>query len=141
MTNDLQALNRLRAVRGLGPIGTTDNSDQKREKAKKEKKAAKKKRVPNKIGDKRKEVNKQLKIMVPVYLRSHPICGIQSPVCTRIATCVNHTEGRGPNEILNEQTWEPSCSACNGYIEQYPKFNGGQHKKPRHHKKEGKTEK
>jgi hypothetical protein len=133
---DLQALNRLRAVRGLGPVGTKDNSDQKRETAKKEKKSEKKKKRINKVGEDRKATNKILKNeCYPMVLKRDPICKIQSPVCTRISTVVNHTEGRGKDVILDVNKMEGCCPPCNGFIEEHPNFNGGQHKKPRHHKK------
>lgn len=136
MSVDIHALNRLRAVRGLGPIGTKDNSDQKRENGKKEAKAKKKKKRINPIGQKKKETNKLLKnIHYPNVLRRDPICKIQSPICTRVSEVVNHTEGRDEDVILDESKMEGCCAPCNGYIESFPKFNGGKHKKPRHHKK------
>lgn len=51
------------------------------------------------------------------YLEKNPVCAIQSPVCTYVATCVNHKAGRGKKVVLDEETMEPSCEPCNGYIE------------------------
>jgi hypothetical protein len=127
---DYVALNRLRAARGLGPIGTKDNSDQRREKKKKDDKAAKKKKKkkPNVRGESRREINKQLKKIYPKILQRDPICKIQSPVCLRVSTVVNHTKGRGINEVLDEKLMEGCCPPCNGYIESHPEFDGGKHK-------------
>jgi hypothetical protein len=133
---DTNAVNRIRAIKGLPPIGTKDDSHLKRERDKKEKKAKKKKKPINPITDKRKEINKELKKLVPVILRRDPICKIQSPVCTRVSTVVNHTEGRGLDVILDADKMEGCCAPCNGYIESHPTFNGGKHKKPRHNKKQ-----
>lgn len=87
-----------------------------------------------KEGEKMKDIKAALKKKYPKFLKTRPFCNIQSPVCTKIATCVNHTRGRGRDEILNESTWEPSCEPCNGYIEQHPSWNSGKHKKSRHKK-------
>lgn len=97
--------------------------------------AVKKKRIKQ-VGKKMAAVKRKLKKAYPPYLEKHPVCAIQLPGCTGVATCVNHTQGRGENEILNEATWEPSCSHCNGKIEQehgWAEEHG--HKKPRHQKK------
>jgi|ERR1041385_5282719 hypothetical protein len=85
--------------------------------------------------DKQKIIMKILSVIYPAYLKLFPICKIKSPVCTGKATCVNHIAGRGTNEVLNMATWESSCEACNGYIEQYDAWarqNG--HKISRHTK-------
>lgn len=89
-----------------------------------------------KQSDKEKDIKKQLKKKYKVFL-SQPenlLCAIKSPECTKLATCVNHTNGRGAN-VLNEEDWEPSCEHCNNYIEehhQWAKERG--HKKQRHKK-------
>lgn len=51
------------------------------------------------------------------YLEEHPFCVIRSPVCTNLSACVNHTAGRGVNEVLDQKKWEASCVPCNNYIE------------------------
>jgi hypothetical protein len=89
------------------------------------KKAIKKKIKPR--TKKKAKENRDLAITYGPYLEKHPVCAIQSPVCTHIATCVNHTAGRGIHEVLNQATWEPSCTPCNGYIEthdQWARENG-----------------
>ena len=85
-----------------------------------------------KESDKMKDVKAELKKKYPRFLKKNPFCNIQSPVCTKVATCVNHTRGRGRDEILNEDTWEASCVPCNQYIESHPDWNGGQHKQSPH---------
>ena len=85
-----------------------------------------------KVGEKEKKVKARLKKAYPAYLEEHPICNIQSRVCSYAATCVNHTRGRGAN-VENQDDWEASCVPCNGYIEEhhaeYAKLG---HKKSRH---------
>jgi len=133
---DINAVNRIRAIKGLAPIGGKPPEDLKREKDKKSKKAAKKKKKINIRGEKRKEINKQLKkVCYPFVLKRDPFCKIQSPVCTRISTVVNHTEGRGLDVVLDVEKMEGCCPPCNDYIEAHPTFDDGKHKKPRHHKK------
>lgn len=88
-----------------------------------------------KVSLKMADIKKQLKKLYPQFLKKHPFCEINSPVCTKVATCINHKKGRGKNEILNEETWEASCTACNGYIEEndsWARENG--HKVSRHSK-------
>lgn len=60
----------------------------------------------------------ELKKLYPIFLKAHPKCSIKSPVCTVLATCIHHTQGRGKNEVLNQQTWQPSCQPCNHYVEE-----------------------
>lgn len=57
---------------------------------------------------------------VAAYLakEENEMCLIQSPVCTRVATCVNHKRRRGKN-LMNENDWEPSCGPCNLWIENH----------------------
>lgn len=68
--------------------------------------------------DKMTAIIDQLKKLYPVFLRSHPACEIKSPVCTKKATVVHHSEGRGKNEVLDQRTWMASCTACNGWVEE-----------------------
>ncbi len=89
-----------------------------------------------KKSEKKIEIDKQLKKSYPIYLKENPVCKIQSPACTQKATCVNHTQGRGVNEILNQSTWEPSCVPCNHWVEEnHALAEAGGHKISRHQKK------
>ena len=72
----------------------------------------------NKISEKRKDINQALRTIYPSFLAKHPKCEIKSPECTKIATVIHHTKGRGPNEILDQTTWKSSCERCNGWIEE-----------------------
>jgi hypothetical protein len=88
----------------------------------KKKAAAKKNGVPGKYRSRKRtkkyaKTMRQLSINYDPYLEKHPVCAIQSPICTYRATCVNHKAGRGVNEVLDQSTWEPSCDPCNLYIE------------------------
>lgn len=88
-----------------------------------------------KRSEKMKGVMKELSKLYPAYLKANPVCNIQSPECTIKATCINHTRGRGHNQVLNQMTWEPSCTACNGWIERnHAIAEVAGHKKSRHKK-------
>lgn len=45
------------------------------------------------------------------------LCEIQSPVCTRIATVLNHNEGREGDNLLDKSKMTKCCPPCNDYIE------------------------
>ena len=72
----------------------------------------------NKVSEKRKNINQALKTIYPSVLAKHPKCEVKSPECTKIATVIHHTKGRGPNEILDQSTWMASCERCNGWVEE-----------------------
>lgn len=68
---------------------------------------------------KMKAEDKEYRKAVALYLANpeNKYCNIQiDESCTNVATCVNHTRRRGANK-MNEMDWEPSCSHCNGEIE------------------------
>ena len=67
---------------------------------------------------KMKSVKSELKKLYPIFLQKHKTCQLKTPVCTKKATCIHHTKGRGPNEIKDESTWKASCTACNLWVEQ-----------------------
>lgn len=72
---------------------------------------------PNKKSDNQKAIDKELKKLYPIFLAKHPACEIKSPKCTKKATCIHHTKGRGKNEVLAVETWKASCTACNLWCE------------------------
>lgn len=84
---------------------------------KKESPVIKPKKGMAKRGEKMKAVVEILKKLYPLYLKKRPLCEIKSENCTQAATCVHHSEGRGPNEILDQSTWIPSCEPCNLWCE------------------------
>lgn len=47
------------------------------------------------------------------------LCEIQSPVCTRIATVLNHDEGREGDNLLDKSKMTKCCPPCNNYIESH----------------------
>lgn len=61
--------------------------------------------------------DRKLAKLYPIFLSTRPICRIQSPVCTRMATVVHHSRGRGAKFIFDQSTWIECCPPCNGYIE------------------------
>lgn len=79
-----------------------------------------KKAFPKRISQQSKKQRKTSRKLAKDYgpfLEKHPICGIQSPICTQVATCANHDKGRGVNEVHDQRFWTPACSPCNGFIE------------------------
>lgn len=96
--------------------------------------SVKKAKPVKKESDSMKEIKRELKKLYPVFLAKNPVCNIKSPVCTKVATCINHTRGREGN-VLNVEDWESSCTACNGFIEQNHEWARKRgHKKERHSK-------
>lgn len=88
-----------------------------RHKDKNARKENKKYIIPKK-SDKQKEIDKELKKLYPVFLAEKKfICEIQSPECTKTATCVHHKKSRGINEVLDVETFMASCERCNLYVE------------------------
>jgi hypothetical protein len=79
----------------------------------------KEKQPPPKRSDKMKDIVALLRKGYARFLKKNPFCKIKSPVCTKVATVINHTRGRTEDVILDEAWWEASCPACNGYIEEH----------------------
>lgn len=79
----------------------------------------KKPQPPARRSGKMKDEMKEYKPKVKAFLAKpeNQFCHIKSPVCKGKATCVNHRKRRGSN-LLKEEYWEPSCTPCNGYIEE-----------------------
>lgn len=82
------------------------------------------KKVRTVIAKKSKSTKQQDKIYKPFvkeYLSrpENKYCKINSPVCTKIATTINHLKRRFKAVIMNEKYIEPCCENCNGFIEQF----------------------
>lgn len=98
-----------------------------------EKKAPKKK-----FGGRSEKMKGIMAAIQPLYrsfLKEKPICEIKSPVCTSEAACIHHTAGRGMSHLMDTNTWEAACSACNLYVEEHDQWardNG--HKYSKHKK-------
>lgn len=56
------------------------------------------------------------------FLKHKLYCAIKSPVCTRRVDCVHHMKGRIGSNLTNAEFFMESCGACNGYVEQHPKW-------------------
>lgn len=53
------------------------------------------------------------------FVKDHPLCGINSPVCKKDSQCVHHLRGRASEEdLLNEKYWMAACVPCNNWVEQ-----------------------
>lgn len=88
-----------------------------------------------KRSEKMKGIMAAIKPLYKNFLKEKPYCEIRSPVCTSEATCVHHTAGRGMNHLMDTNTWEAACDACNLYVEandDWAKANG--HKYSKHKK-------
>jgi hypothetical protein len=94
--------------------------------------------APLKKGGRSEKMRGVMAAIKPLYedfLEKKPVCEINSPKCTQMATCVHHTKGRGVAQIMNIKTWKASCNACNGFVEtndEWARQNG--HKISRHTK-------
>jgi hypothetical protein len=89
-----------------------------------------------KRSEKMKAIMTALKPLYTRFLATRNVCEINSEVCTKEATCVHHTKGRGINQILDEEYWKASCYPCNSHVETHDEFarkNG--HKVSKHAKK------
>lgn len=85
--------------------------------------------------EKMKGIMAAIKPLYKSFLKEKSLCEIKSPVCTSEATCIHHTAGRGMNHLMDTNTWEAACNACNNYVEENDKWareNG--HKISRHTK-------
>lgn len=67
--------------------------------------------------EKMKGIMAAIKPLYKSFLKEKPICEIKSAVCTSEATCIHHTAGRGMDHLMDTNSWEAACSACNGYVE------------------------
>lgn len=72
--------------------------------------------------EKMKGIMAAIKPLYRSFLKEKPICEIKSPVCTSEATCIHHTAGRGMDHLMDTNTWEASCSACNLFVETNDKW-------------------
>lgn len=63
----------------------------------------------------------ELRKAVAAFLQEpgNQVCHILSPVCTRVATTVNHRRGRIGSLLLDRRWFQACCAACNNYIEQH----------------------
>lgn len=83
--------------------------------------AVSKGKTPNKPiahrSEKMKGIMAAIKPLYKSFLKEKPICQIRSPEGTGQSTCIHHTAGRGMERLMDTNSWEAACSACNGYVE------------------------
>lgn len=73
-----------------------------------------------KMSAKRKEENKTLDKIRAKKLKENPYCTINSPICERVATGLDHIQKTSPKNRVKEENLTPACSPCNGYKEKFP---------------------
>lgn len=66
----------------------------------------------------KKTIDEYSKIRI-AFLVVNPYCKAKLQGCTRIATDVHHSEGRGENH-LKISTWIPLCRTCHSFVELHP---------------------
>lgn len=58
---------------------------------------------------------------VAIFKKENPLCMAKLIGCTKVTTDVHHRSGRGVN-LMNQDTWLPSCRRCHHQIEMNPHF-------------------
>lgn len=78
-------------------------------------------RIPKK-SDKKKEIDKELSKMYPVFLSEpgNEYCRIKLKGCLGKATTVHHERGRIGDQVFEVKDWVPSCIWCNISLENDP---------------------
>lgn len=78
-------------------------------------------RIPIKaIGNIRRADRNLYKYKRRKYLEAKPLCKAKLLNCTKIASDIHHTKGRGIY-FLDETTWISVCRNCHHWIEMHPK--------------------
>jgi len=73
----------------------------------------------NKVSKKQQILNREYLKRKEEYLKDHPLCVARLEGCTRLATDIHHTTGRGVN-LLKVETWIGVCRNCHTIIENNP---------------------
>lgn len=76
-------------------------------------------KAPNKVSDKRKELNKEYFALVEQFKKDNPKCKARIDGCTDATEDCHHSRGRG-KYLLDVSTWIPVCRHCHNFIEQHP---------------------
>lgn len=75
---------------------------------------------PNKVSDKRKELNKEYFKLVEQFKKDNPECKAKvNEHCTTKTQDVHHKKGRS-NHLFDVSTFLPVCRSCHTYIEHHP---------------------
>lgn len=78
-------------------------------------------KAPNKVSEKRKELNKEYFILVEQFKKDNPHCKAKvNEYCTKVTEEPHHKKGRG-KFLFSIDTWLPVCRSCHNYIEAHPK--------------------
>lgn len=73
-----------------------------------------------KVSVKRKEKNKEYKILSSYFLSENTLCLAKiKGTCTQKATEVHHKAGRSGTNFLDTKTWLPICSRCHHWITEH----------------------
>lgn len=75
-------------------------------------------KAPNKVSEKRKELNKEYGPLREQFLKDHPECELKLQPCTNKATQVHHTASgwNKATNLNNVKTWKASCDNCNQFL-------------------------
>lgn len=77
-------------------------------------------KAPNKVSEKRKELNKEYFALVEQFKIDNPKCKANvNEYCTENTDDPHHRKGRGVY-LLDTTTWLPVCRSCHSYIEAHP---------------------
>lgn len=72
----------------------------------------------NKISDKHKQTLKEYKPVREEFLKAHPECQLKFVDCTRVATEIEHRQGKSSKELyLDSSKWFAVCRACHSKVE------------------------
>lgn len=82
-------------------------------------KTPKKQKTIRKVSNKQSRLIKEYLKEREIYLKKHPLCKANLTDCTKIATDVHHTKGRGV-WLLETISWLPVCRTCHQWIETHP---------------------
>jgi len=66
------------------------------------------------------QMQKQIDYKKNIFLRSHKVCEINSPVCSVAATTIRHSVVNGKHDLLNTDLWQASSDDCEHYINVNP---------------------
>lgn len=74
----------------------------------------------NQYSKKRQKLNREYLKATRAFKEAHPICMVQSNVCTGVATQIHHAAGRVGKNFLDESKWVATCFRCHCKIEENP---------------------
>lgn len=84
-------------------------------------KASVPRKAPNKVSEKRKELNVEYFKLVEQFKKDNPECKAKvNEYCTKATEDIHHRKGRN-TFLLDVSTFLPVCRSCHNYIEAHPK--------------------